>query len=85
MKTYWGNGGIASRILSLDTRCNWVVSFAPPLLYPRERTQLSYYSHTYCNFTCCFVSVWSLVSNPKVRTWQMKDIWGEYFNLRKRK
>jgi len=32
MKTYWGNGGIAARILNLGTRWRWVVSFTtlPP-------------------------------------------------------
>jgi hypothetical protein len=27
MKTYWGNVGVAPRILNLDTRWSWVVSF----------------------------------------------------------
>jgi hypothetical protein len=35
MKTYWGNGGIAPRILDLGTRWRWVVSFAPRPLYPQ--------------------------------------------------
>jgi hypothetical protein len=29
MKTYWVNGGIATRILDLGTRWRWVVSFTP--------------------------------------------------------
>jgi len=33
MKTYWGSGRIAPRILNLATRWMWVVSFTP-----RERT-----------------------------------------------
>jgi hypothetical protein len=37
MKTYWGSGGIASRILDLGTRWRWVVSFTPRPLTPRER------------------------------------------------
>jgi hypothetical protein len=37
MKTYWGSGGIAPRMLDLGTRRRWVVSFTPRPLYPRER------------------------------------------------
>jgi hypothetical protein len=37
MKVYWGSGGIAQRILDLDTRWRWVVSLTPRPLYPRER------------------------------------------------
>jgi hypothetical protein len=37
MKTYWGSGGIAPRILDLSTRWRWVVSFTPRPLYPRGR------------------------------------------------
>jgi hypothetical protein len=37
MKTYWGSGGIALRILDLATRWRWMVSFTPRPLYPRER------------------------------------------------
>jgi hypothetical protein len=37
MKTYWGSGGIAPRILNLGNRCRWVVSFTPRQLYPRVR------------------------------------------------
>jgi hypothetical protein len=33
MKTYWGSGGIAPRILDFGTR---VVSFTPRPLYPKE-------------------------------------------------
>jgi len=29
LKTYWGRGGTASRILNLGTRWRWVVSFSP--------------------------------------------------------
>jgi len=36
-KTYWDSGGIASRILNLDTKWWWAVSFTPWLLYPRVR------------------------------------------------
>jgi hypothetical protein len=38
MKTYWGNGGIAPRILNLATRLRWVVSFVLRPLYPRGRS-----------------------------------------------
>jgi len=34
----WGNGGVASCILNLDTRWRWMVSFTPWLLYPRENS-----------------------------------------------
>jgi hypothetical protein len=37
MKTYWGSGGIAPRILDFGTRWRLVVSFAPRPLYPTER------------------------------------------------
>jgi hypothetical protein len=33
LNEYWGSGGIAVRILDLDTRCRWVVSFTPRQLY----------------------------------------------------
>jgi hypothetical protein len=35
VKTYWRSGGIALRILNLDTRWRWVVSFTSRPLYPR--------------------------------------------------
>jgi hypothetical protein len=38
MKTYWGSGGIAPRILDLGTRWRWVVSFTPQPLYPRGKS-----------------------------------------------
>jgi hypothetical protein len=37
MKTYWGSGGIAPRILNLGTRRRWAISFMPKALTPRER------------------------------------------------
>jgi hypothetical protein len=37
MKTYWGSGGIAPRILDVGTRWRCVVSFTPRPLYPMER------------------------------------------------
>jgi hypothetical protein len=37
MKTYWGSGGIALRILQLDIRQGWVVSFAPQPICPPPR------------------------------------------------
>jgi hypothetical protein len=37
MKTYWG-GGIAPRILDLDTRWKWVVSFTPQPLYRQGKS-----------------------------------------------
>jgi hypothetical protein len=37
MKTYWGSGSIAPRILDLGTRWRWVVSFTTRPLYHRER------------------------------------------------
>jgi hypothetical protein len=37
MKTYWGSEGIAPRILDLDTRRRWVVSFTPWPLYLQGR------------------------------------------------
>jgi hypothetical protein len=38
MRTYWGNGGIAPRILNLGTRWKWVVSFMPRPHYPRRKS-----------------------------------------------
>jgi hypothetical protein len=38
MKTYWGIGGLAPRILDLGTRWRFVVSFTPLPLYPHEVT-----------------------------------------------
>jgi hypothetical protein len=38
MKTYLGSGGIAPRILNLDTRWRWVVSIVPWPLHPRRET-----------------------------------------------
>jgi len=35
MKTYWGCGGIASRIRNLGTRWRWAVNFTPRPLYPQ--------------------------------------------------
>jgi hypothetical protein len=37
MKIYWGNGGIAPRIIDLGTRWRWVVSFTPRPLYPQGK------------------------------------------------
>jgi hypothetical protein len=37
MKTYWGSGGIAPRILDLGTRWRWMVSFTPRPLYPQGK------------------------------------------------
>jgi len=37
MKTYWGSGGIALRILGLGTRWRWVVSFTPRPLYSQGK------------------------------------------------
>jgi hypothetical protein len=38
MKTYWGSGGIAPRILILGTRWKWVVSFAHRPFYPKGKS-----------------------------------------------
>jgi hypothetical protein len=38
MRTYWGSGSIAPRILNLGTRWRWVVSLTHRPLYPEERT-----------------------------------------------
>jgi hypothetical protein len=38
MKTYYGSGGIASRILDLGTRWRWVVSFTSRPLYPQGKS-----------------------------------------------
>jgi hypothetical protein len=38
MKTYWGSGGIAPRILDLGTRWRWVVSFTPRPLYSQWKS-----------------------------------------------
>jgi len=35
MKTYWGSGGIAPRILNLGTRWRWVISLMILSLYPQ--------------------------------------------------
>jgi hypothetical protein len=37
VKTYWGSGGIAPRILDLGTRWRWVVNFTPQPLYPQGK------------------------------------------------
>jgi hypothetical protein len=36
MKTYWGSGVIAPRILDLGARWRWVANFTPRPLYPTE-------------------------------------------------
>jgi hypothetical protein len=38
MKTYWGSGGIAPRILDLVTSWMWVVSFTHRPLYPQRKS-----------------------------------------------
>jgi hypothetical protein len=38
MKTYYGSGGIAPRILDLGNRWRWVVSFMPRPLYPKGKS-----------------------------------------------
>jgi hypothetical protein len=38
IKTYWGSGGIAPRILVLGTRWRRVISFTPRTLYPQEKS-----------------------------------------------
>jgi hypothetical protein len=38
MKLYWGNGGVASRILDLGTRWRQVVSFTSRALYPQGKS-----------------------------------------------
>jgi hypothetical protein len=38
MKTYWKSGSKAPRILELDTRWSWVVSFTPQPLYPQRKS-----------------------------------------------
>jgi hypothetical protein len=38
MKTYWGSGGIAARILDLGTRWRSVVSFTPRPLYSQGKS-----------------------------------------------
>jgi hypothetical protein len=38
MKTYWGSGSIAPRILDLCTRWRWVVSFTHRSLYPQGKS-----------------------------------------------
>jgi hypothetical protein len=38
MKTYWGSGCIAPRILDLGTGWRWVVSFTPRPLHPQEKS-----------------------------------------------
>jgi hypothetical protein len=40
MKTYWGSGGIALRILDFRTRWRWVVSFTLGPLYPKGKSPL---------------------------------------------
>jgi len=37
MKTYWGRGSIAPRILDLGTRWRWLVRFTPGGFTPRGR------------------------------------------------
>jgi len=38
MKAYWRSGGRASRIIDLDTRCKWVVSFTLRPLYRQGKS-----------------------------------------------
>jgi hypothetical protein len=38
MEVYWGNGGIAPRILDLGIRWRWVVNFTPRPLYPQRKS-----------------------------------------------
>jgi hypothetical protein len=38
VKTYWGSGGIARRILHFGTRLRWVVSFTPRPLYLQRKS-----------------------------------------------
>jgi hypothetical protein len=38
MKTYWGSGGVAPRILDLGARWRWVVSFTPQPLKPQGKS-----------------------------------------------
>jgi hypothetical protein len=38
MKTYWGSGGIAPRIIDPCTRWRWVVSFTPLPPYPKGKS-----------------------------------------------
>jgi hypothetical protein len=38
MNTYWESGGIIPRILDLDTRWRWVVSFTPRPFYPQGKS-----------------------------------------------
>jgi hypothetical protein len=42
MKTYWGSGGIAARILELGTRWRWSASL-PGRFTPRERSPGTYW------------------------------------------
>jgi hypothetical protein len=37
IKTCWGNGVIAPRILNLGRRWRWVISFTPMSLYPQDK------------------------------------------------
>jgi hypothetical protein len=39
MKTYWGSGGIAPRIVDFGTRWRWVVSFTHRPLYPQGKNR----------------------------------------------
>jgi hypothetical protein len=54
MKTYWENGGIASRILNLDTRR----SFRPQPLYPGDITS--------CNLWVGLIAVLDAVVKRKI-------------------
>jgi hypothetical protein len=38
MKTYWGSGGIARRILDFGIRWRWTISFTPWPLYPQGKS-----------------------------------------------
>jgi hypothetical protein len=38
MKTYWGSGGIASRVLDLGSRWTWVIGLTPRPLYPQRKS-----------------------------------------------
>jgi len=49
VKTWRSGGtGVASRILNLDTKWRWIVSFAPPPLYPRGKISRCHFGRRLC-------------------------------------
>jgi len=58
-----GECDIAPRILNLGTRCRWVVSFMPRLLYSQERN---------IRYSMCWMDQWTNMIDCYKRTPEMQ-------------